>query len=44
MAVEVLIRRKYVAERAERVSPFMVKLRSLAASQPGYIAIFPANH
>ncbi len=38
MAVEVLIRRKYVAERAEQVSPLMVKLRSLAASRPGYIS------
>ena len=38
MAVEVLIRRKYVAERAEKVSPLMVKLRSLATVQPGYIS------
>ena len=38
MAVEVLIRRKFVAEKAEKVSPLMVKLRSLATARPGYIS------
>jgi len=38
MAVEILIRRKFVTERAEKMSPLMVKLRSLAASRPGYIS------
>jgi len=38
MAVEVLIKRKFVAEKADKISPLMVKLRSLAAVQPGYIS------
>ena len=38
MAIEVLIKRKYIAEKAEKVSPLMVKLRSLATVQHGYIS------
>ncbi len=37
MAVEVLIRRKIMETMAEDVSPLIVKLRSLATVQPGYI-------
>ena len=38
MAVEVLIRRKFVKEHAEKLAPLMVQLRSLARAQPGYIS------
>ncbi len=38
MAVEVLIRRKIKEGKAEQVSPLIVKLRSLATIQPGYIS------
>ena len=38
MAVQVLIRRKFVKEKAEELAPFIVKLRSLATEQPGYIS------
>jgi antibiotic biosynthesis monooxygenase (ABM) superfamily enzyme len=37
MAVEVLIRRKIMGTKAKKVSPLIVKLRSLATIQPGYI-------
>lgn len=38
MSVEVLIKRKFVEENARELAPLMVKLRSLARSQPGYIS------
>lgn len=38
MAVQVLIKRKFVKEKAELIAPLMVKLRSLARAQPGYIS------
>ena len=38
MAVEVLIRRKIMETKAKEVSPLIVKLRSLATIQPGYIS------
>jgi heme oxygenase (mycobilin-producing) len=38
MAVEVLIRRRFVKEKADELAPFIVKLRSLATMQPGYIS------
>lgn len=38
MAVQVLIRRKFVAEKAKQIAPIMVKLRSLARAQPGYMS------
>ncbi len=38
MAVQVLIRRKFVMDKAEEISPLMVELRSLARAQPGYIS------
>ena len=37
MAVQVLIRRKIMETKAKEVSPLIVKLRSLATIQPGYI-------
>ena len=37
MAIEVLIRRKVMESKAKEVSPLIVKLRSLATIQPGYI-------
>ena len=37
MAVEELIRRKIMGTKAKKVSPLIVKLRSLATIQPGYI-------
>ncbi len=38
MAVQVLIKRKFVKEKAEAISPLMVELRSLAQAQQGYIS------
>ncbi len=38
MAVQVLIKRKFPKEKAELIAPLMVKLRSLARAQPGYIS------
>ncbi len=38
MAVQVLIRRKFVEEKAKAVASLMVELRSLARAQPGYIS------
>ena len=38
MAVEVLIRRKLMEGKADQLSPLIVKLRSLATIQPGYIS------
>ena len=38
MAVEVLIRRKIKQGKAEALAPLIVKLRSLATIQPGYIS------
>jgi len=38
MAVEVLIRRKIMETKVKEVSPLIVKLRSLATIQPGYIS------
>jgi antibiotic biosynthesis monooxygenase (ABM) superfamily enzyme len=37
MAVQVLIRRKIIETKAKEASPLIVKLRSLATIQPGYI-------
>ncbi len=37
MAVEVLIKRKFIENKAEELSPLIIKLRSLATIQPGYI-------
>jgi antibiotic biosynthesis monooxygenase (ABM) superfamily enzyme len=37
MAVQVLIRRKIMETKAKEVAPLIVKLRSLATIQPGYI-------
>ena len=38
MAVQVLIRRKFIKEKADELAPLIVKLRSLATMQPGYIS------
>ncbi len=38
MAVEILIRRRFVEERANEIASLMVKLRSLAVAQSGYIS------
>jgi heme-degrading monooxygenase HmoA len=38
MAVEVLIRRQFVEEKAKEVAPLLVMLRSMARSQPGYLS------
>ena len=38
MGVEVLIRRKIIKTKAAEVAPLMVKLRSLAREQTGYIS------
>jgi len=38
MAVQVLIKRKFVKEKAEAISPLMVELRSLAQTKQGYIS------
>jgi len=38
MAVEIFIRRKFRPELAQDLAPIIVKLRSLATMQPGYIS------
>jgi heme-degrading monooxygenase HmoA len=38
MAVEVLIRRRFIKEKAVAVAPLIVRLRSLALAQPGYFS------
>jgi heme-degrading monooxygenase HmoA len=38
MAVQVLIRRKIVKEKIKEVAQLMVKLRSIARAQPGYMS------
>ncbi len=38
MPVDVIIRRKFKQEQAEALAPLIVKLRSLATVQPGYIS------
>ena len=38
MNIEVLIRRKFVKEKADELAPLIVKLRSLATMQPSYIS------
>lgn len=38
MAVQVLIRRKFVKEKAKELAPLIVNLRSLATMQAGYIS------
>ena len=38
MAVEILIRRKFVEAKANEIASLMVELRSLAVAQSGYIS------
>ncbi len=38
MAIEVLIRRRFVKEKEAVLAPLIVRLRSLALAQPGYFS------
>ncbi len=38
MAIEVLIRRRFIKEKEAALAPLIVRLRSLALAQPGYIS------
>ena len=38
MAIEVLIRRRFIKEKEATLAPLIVRLRSLALAQPGYIS------
>lgn len=38
MAVEILIRRRFIEEKASEIAPLMVQLRSLAREKPGYVS------
>jgi heme oxygenase (mycobilin-producing) len=38
MAIQVLIRRRFIKEEASVLAPLIVRLRSLALAQPGYIS------
>ena len=38
MAIEVLIKRRFVKEKEAALAPLVVRLRSLALVQPGYIS------
>ena len=38
MAIEVLIRRRFIMEKEALLAPLIVRLRSLALVQPGYIS------
>lgn len=38
MAVQVLIRRRFVEGKEKELAPLIVKMRSLAQTQPGYIS------
>ncbi|MBC2709510.1 MAG: antibiotic biosynthesis monooxygenase [Desulfosarcina sp.] len=38
MAIEVFIRRRFIKEKKEALAPLIVRLRSLALAQPGYIS------
>jgi len=38
MAIEVLIRRRFIKEKVSVLAPLIVRLRSLALAQPGYIS------
>ncbi len=38
MGIEILIKRKFVKEKADEVASLMVQLRSLARAQAGYIS------
>lgn len=38
MAVEVLIKRRFIKEKEAVLAPLIVRLRSLALAQPGYIS------
>ena len=38
MSIQVLIRRKYNEDKRNKLAPLIVKLRSIATIQPGYIS------
>jgi heme-degrading monooxygenase HmoA len=38
MAIEVLIKRRFIKEKVSVLAPMIVRLRSLALAQPGYIS------
>jgi heme-degrading monooxygenase HmoA len=38
MAVQILIRRRFVEGKERELAPLIVKMRSLAQAQPGYIS------
>ena len=38
MAIQVLIRRRFIEEKGAVLAPLIVRLRSLALAQPGYIS------
>ena len=38
MAIQVLIRRRFIKEKEAVLAPLVVRLRSLALAQPGYIS------
>ncbi len=38
MAIEVLIKRRFINEKEAALAPLIVRLRSLALAQPGYIS------
>ena len=38
MAIQVLIKRKFVPEKAQAIAPLMIRLRSMASARPGYLS------
>jgi heme-degrading monooxygenase HmoA len=38
MAIQVIIKRRFVRDKEEKLAPLVVRLRSLALAQPGYIS------
>ena len=38
MAIQVLIKRKFVPEKAQAIAPLMIRLRSMASTRPGYLS------
>lgn len=38
MAIQVLIKRKFVPEKAQDIAPLMIRLRSMATTRPGYLS------
>lgn len=38
MAIQVLIKRKFIPEKAQAIAPLMIRLRSMASTRPGYLS------